>query len=556
MTDSQSIEERLDRLGRELGSHPELTSRVMEAIAPCPQPSPTRHMGRHRRLGRRNLLGFITAAAAVALFVAWPSQPTTLYARALAALAKADHVHVEGWTTHIVRNWPLEDLQPGDAEEKHAIDAWYWQQEDGTPRSYEKFGPVTRVREGKTLKEYQEDVDLMYVAEGSRKDYAERFATLASYLRLLEREGMQKQKLEERAEEGRVVRGVKVVHAGRVEEYWFDIVTDLPVRFSLTEALPDGTESGTELRFSYDEPVPPLVADYQPPATNNIRYGHGHENVQLAWRRHVQKIGAQLQERPMHQSMMILPREDDAAFAHQWELKTQDASHWVIPLDLDQHFPLTLENFIRLRVAYAGGEWAYHLWRVPQALHEMEFRRSDLVYKEGTPWQDWVQFVLSEYGLEYVDVVEERTVWIARHDGRQLTPWQDVSPPVPYLIEGGIEQKGLVRPGVGHRLTPVTLKTLFADFNLLQNDGLTADHPVIIDQTGLPQPPEWDKSRFPDGRDFHEKVVKNYLVAADSPWFVGPESRAMARQWYEEEFGITFEEQKRPMTIHVVQRND
>lgn len=552
----RSIEERLDQLGRELHSCPELTARVMESVAVRHQPTPDDRVERPLRLGRRSLLGIFGVAAAAVFLAVWLSQPATLYARALAALANADRIHVAGWTTRIVRRWPLEDPQPAPPDERHAVDAWYWRQEDGTPRSYEKFGPVIQMRVGETLKEYQEDADLLYVAEGSGKDYTERFATLASYLRLLEREGMKKQDLGKRTEDGRAVRGIKTVHAGRTDEYWFDVATDLPVSFARIESHPDGTETGTELRFSYGQPVPSSVVDYQPPATHTIRYGHGHENVQLAWRRHVQEIGVQLQEQRVSQPMVILPRKKGTTFAHQWPLRTPDAEYWVVPLDLDQHFPLTLENFIKLRVAYGGGDRAYHLWRVPRELQEMEFQRSDLVYEEGTPWQDWVQFALNENGLEYVDSVEERTVWIARHDGRDLKPWQEVKPPVPYVVEGGIEKRGLVRPGVGHKLVPVTIHGLFADFNRLQNHRLTADHPIIADQTGLPEPPEWDRDRYSTEQGYRDEVLDKYFVATDSPWFAGPESRHMARQWYETEFGITFEEQTQPMTVHVVRRKE
>lgn len=556
MTVRQSLEERLDQLGRELGSRPELTAQVMESVALRPQPTSSNQIERRRWSGRRNLMGLLATAAAAVALVVWLSQPTTLYARALAALAKADHVHVEGWTTRVVRKWPLEDPQPADAEDKHTVDAWYWQQEDGTPRSYEKFGPVIQMRDGKSLKEYQEDVELLYIAEGSSNDYTEQFATLARYLQSLERPGMEKQELGRRNEEGCDVRGIRVVHGGRVEEYWFDVDSDLPVRLSRTETLSDETEAGLELRFSYSDPVPRSVANYQPPPTDNIRYGHGHENVQLAWRQHVQEIGLQMQEQPMDQPATIVPRKKRTPFAHQWILQTPDAKYWVVPLELNQHFPLTLENFVKLRVAYTGGDRAYHLWRVPRELHELELRRSDLVYEDGTSWQAWVQFALGEHGLEYVDAVEDRTVWIARHDGRELKPWQEVKPPVPYVVEGGIEKQGIVRPGVGHKLVPVTIHELFADFNMLQNHRLMADHPIIVDQTGLPKPPEWDRSRYPRGQDYRDEVVEDYYVATDSPWFVGPESRQMARQWYEKELGITFEEQKQPMTVHIVRRKE
>ena len=50
-------------------------------------------------------------------------------------------------------------------------------------------------------------------------------------------------------------------------------------------------------------------------------------------------------------------------------------------------------------------------------------------------------------------------------------------------------------------------------------------------------------------------MVAKYFVATDSPWFRGDEeSFRMGRQWYAKEFGVTFKEETRPMTIHVVRR--
>lgn len=110
----------------------------------------------------------------------------------------------------------------------------------------------------------------------------------------------------------------------------------------------------------------------------------------------------------------------------------------------------------------------------------------DLVHENGVTWQEWFRVALEHHGLEFTTVTEPRRTWVARHDGRNRKAWQHVQPPVPYIVEGGIEKKGLVKPGVGQRLRPVTLQLLFRDFVRNQAIDLHGDSIVIDDQTGLP----------------------------------------------------------------------
>ena len=107
-----------------------------------------------------------------------------------------------------------------------------------------------------------------------------------------------------------------------------------------------------------------------------------------------------------------------------------------------------------------------------------------------------------------------------------------------------------MKPGVGQRLTPVTLETLFRDFNTLQAMEGDARSIIIEDQTGLPAPA---KGEQPVEGAVHG-IDPTYLVATDSPYFRGAESVEMARRWYRDELGITFTETTRPLTVHVVRR--
>lgn len=556
MNASHSIEEQLTQLGRELGSQADLPQRVLDEAArrapATPRPKARRSL---RRAGLR-LVPLLAASLLVGLGVWWLSHPRTLYARAMAALQRVETVHVSGWMRHVPRQWPLENPPPKPRAEqlRHAIDAWFWTEEDGRPASYMRLGPVIQLQRGGDMREYQQDTKLLFIANRSSKDHVARFSSLAEYLQGLDRPSLKKEELGTRRRDDRTLRGVRISEGNRVEEYWFDEQTDLPARFSRSTQREDQLVREFEMTFSYDEPTPVAVARYEPPETENVRYGRGHSDVQLAWRRHVQDIGLRLQEDPIQGRVALLPR-DGKLFASQWTLKTPHGPYWVMPLDHDQHFRLSLKNFINLRAARPDGDRRHGTWRVPEELHDVELPHCDLVYEDGAPWLEWVRAALDQLDLELVEVVEDRTVWIAEHDGRELKPWREVKPPVPYIVEDGVEKRGVVKPGVGYQFRPVTMDGLLYDLNRMFDYGeLSARRPLVIDETGLPKPPPFDRKEFENRENYDKTVRQKYLVATDCPWFDGSdESRRLARQWFTEEFGVTFREETRPATVHVVQ---
>jgi hypothetical protein len=558
MTSPDVIEKALEQLGQELGTQPSLAQRVLEDV--CNRAARELTPVRPKRrvwFGRRSLVAASALGLVAALTAWWLLKPATLYARVLDALDSAKTVHVSGWTREVFRKWPLEapPKKVDGSKTRHAVDAWYWTDASEDPASYEKFGPVVVIRRGGNLREYQEDVKLLFVSEASRpKNYAERFSMLADHLKMLAAPGLSKEKLETRSEGGRSLSGWQVTQGNRREEFWLDAHSNLPVRFSRWSIRPEGNAQIFELAFSFDESVPAGVVRYEPPQTETIRYGGSSHNAELAWRQHVQDIGRRLQDEPMAGRVALLPRKNGKTFSlRQWTLPTPDHKFWVMPLDVDQQQRLSLRDFFRLRAATMVGDRAHGTWRVPREYHGLELRH-DLVYADGTPWQEWAQVVLGHFGLELTDIVEQRTVWIARQDGRKLKPWADVNPPVPYIVKNGKEVKGLVAPGVGHMLRPVTMDELLMDFNTaIDSRELTARLPIIIDETGLPRAPAFDPQKYKSGQEFYDTIVKpNYCVASDAPLFEGKNSLGLAREWYAREFGITFVEEQRPMTVHVV----
>ena len=555
MTENFRIENELNALGEQLGARPELTNRILAEIADVPAPTvSTARRFANRMTSWRPIAVSAAVVAAIVTAVVFISRPDTLYANAIQALQQAKTIHVTGWTRQVFRNWPLEKPIEGmDSEPKHSAEAWYWTA-DGKPRSYEKFGPVIQIRNAENLREYQEDANLLFIRKGGAKDYVEHISGIARHLQALQQDGASTEKLGERKDGNRKLSGVRVTQHGRVDEYWFDAKTNLPVRFTRSTKRNDKLVVMLELNVRINEPIPAKIASYEPPKTENIRYGYGTGNTNLAWRQHVQELGQRLQEQPPTDPVTFIPRTDGKIFPNQWSLDTPDGRYQIVPIDLDQHFKLTMYNFVRLKASF-GGEFDKVSWRVPKELHEVEFERFDVAVKQGTSNREWIQATLNHCGYEFTDVVEKQPVWTARHDGRKLQPYKQVQPPVPYLVRNGKQQRGVVRTGIGYQLIPVTMKTLLRELPRLQNEDLNGSGPIVIDKTGLPTQPTWDKSKHKTYVEYKQAInYEKYLVATDSPWFVGKGSREMARKWYAKEFGVTFEEELRPRTIHVIRR--
>ena len=194
-----------------------------------------------------------------------------------------------------------------------------------------------------------------------------------------------------------------------------------------------------------------------------------------------------------------------------------------------QALQFKLGDYIRTEQAFPAGQL-----RAPAKLRGMQLNH-DLVVKGNIDVRERVEFILNKLGLELVEIEEEHDVLIARHDGRELEPWQEVKAPVP---NPGHQP---LRPGMAAGMAGSVMNRLFYDFMFYQNDDLTASRPIIIDETGLESEPVDDP--------------KNY-VSSESPYWGGESAPGIAMKWFEEQFGVTFERDRRPVTIYSVRERE
>lgn len=158
----------------------------------------------------------------------------------------------------------------------------------------------------------------------------------------------------------------------------------------------------------------------------------------------------------------------------------------------------------------------------------------DLITRNNVSAEEQRSFLLNELGFEIVSSSETRKIWVAHYDGRKLKPFDEVKAPV--IGTGGLTP-GAVRSmaSAGH-----AIDELVQNFNMDQNSDWQAKGVLIEDQTGLPH-------RF-DGSEYRSVTP----LSAEVPYWGGSESLPLARKWFAEEFGITFTEETRLMTVYEV----
>ncbi len=231
------------------------------------------------------------------------------------------------------------------------------------------------------------------------------------------------------------------------------------------------------------------------------------------WERHLEELSQYYQDHPLPETMEVLPRESDEPYA----------ARIIKMLAIDSYYVENLQG--PLKNYAVGHEFPDSVGcvRAEAGVADLALNH-DLIYRIGTPQSERIIFMLDHFGLEIVEVNEPRTVWIARHDGRELDDFKTVRAPVP--LGPGPIQVGMMSVSSASGLD---MSRLFADFMWWQNRDLEASCILIIDETGLEGP-----------------------VSRDSPRWTGPEAPAMARKWFADQFGVTFTEETRTLTTYVI----
>ncbi|HUU17036.1 MAG TPA: hypothetical protein VMW72_07810 [Sedimentisphaerales bacterium] len=481
------------------------------------------------RTGKLSTAAVIVIAISVAIgyFGGSTNGTNAVYAAAMKALQNVKTVHVSGWTT-CLRPHVRDELL--DTSTRYTIERWEWVTEDGGYRRYTRSGHVTGWDDGDRLYGYDEHDDILYIRKSpAQTTYIEYFQSVTSLLSRLKDKGLEVTEIGTRTISNRPAKGWRIVESDyRREDFWLDAQTNLVLEINAHVLDQGQLKQVRHSTCAYDRNVPANIRAYVPPVTDNVNCSPDIDPISFEkWNARMREISAYYRQHPLPEIMELLPRESDENIPGRAPLRlrgiTDATDYWVRPVQS------TLEDFLRPNVKPCGSV------RVSEDLRTMKLAHDLIIRGKHTP-RERADFVLNALGLEIIEVTEQRKVWVAHHDGRPLKPWQEVKAPV----SRGDARHTMPGMASGHGRTSV--RELFEGFVYYQDYHLSADKIIIIDETGLPSEPEEGGSSG------------SVAVSSVSPYWRSDESIAIARKWFKEQFGITFTEQTRPMTVHIVRK--
>lgn len=184
-------------------------------------------------------------------------------------------------------------------------------------------------------------------------------------------------------------------------------------------------------------------------------------------------------------------------------------------------------------------QWERLFVRVAEELNNETFNYT-VVYNDSLSGKDRYEWLLDARNAEIVDIPTHRTVWVAEYDGRPLPYWREVKP----LDASHIRPRADSRGGGTH----TNITSLLGAFSNVLNQGpqwtLTDDTVIIIDETGLPTKPA------------ENQTWGSICLTYEYAFWSGKEGIQLAKEWFKENFGITFREEKREIIVHEIRRGN
>jgi len=540
MTTEENLEKKLEKLGQTIGSDNKLTENVMSRIDSLPITSPFVVLTQNiRSIIMKSPITKLATAAVIIIaamiginyFGGSIDGTSAVYAAAMKALQNVNTVHISGWTTRLRPKYSTELDESPPTLKQYPLEIWEWMTENGEYRIYDRQGSITEWDNGERNYEYNQDKDLLYISKSVTHRVAkdiQHFQSITTHLNQLKDKGIKIIDLGTRIIDNKQAKGLRVERGNKREDIWLDSQTSLMLENNAYIFEEGQWRQWRHGVLTYNQNVPTDIRAYVPPDTAKIEYSWDIDPRFEKWHLHLRKIAAYYQQHPLPETMELLPRQSDE------EIKayspgrlpeiTDKTRLWVLPIQS------SMGDFLRTRIKPSGS------LRIPEDLREIELNH-DLITSNKFTQRQRVDFVLDKLGLEINEITENRKVWIAHYDGRPLKPWRQVKAPVDH------PPRSPLRPGMDPVSNPHSIKPLFDSFAYWQDYDLNADKIIIIDQTGLPSELKEEQSR------------ESIAVSSASPFWAGDESIEIARKWFKEQFGITFTEEIRPITIYVVRKH-
>ena len=455
---------------------------------------------------------------------------SAVYAAAIKALQNVNTVHISGWTTRLRPKHSSVLDEPPLTLKQYPLEIWEWMTENGEYRIYERHGPITEWDDGERNYEYNEDKDLLYISKSVGHIVAkdlQHFQSVTTRLNQLKDKGIKVTDLGTRVIGNRRAKGLRGEKDNKREDFWLDSQTSLMLENN-GYIFEDGQwRQWRHGVLTYNQNIPADIRTYVPPDTAKIEYDWHIAPRFEKWHLHLRKVAAYYQKHPLPETMELLPRESDEKIDAYVPGRLPDITNttrlWVLPIQS------SLGDFLRTRIKPYGS------LRISDDLQEIKLNY-DLITSNNFTQRQKVDFVLDKLGLEIIEITEQRNVWVAHYDGRSLKPWRKVKAPVPH------PPRSPLHPGMASTYGTNSIEQLFDSFAYWQDYNLTAKKIIIVDETGLPTEPPVGPPR------------EEFAVSSESPYWGGDESIEIAKKWFKEQFGVTFSEEIRLMTVYVVRK--
>ncbi len=448
------------------------------------------------------------------------------YAAAMQALQSVHSIHLTGWTENLHSMIGAYSKEWEAKNEPIQFEIWEWRNAKRKYRNYKKGGPFTVVDDSEQQYEYNQETGELYIKK-SGDSYLEDIPAIPSkLLESLYRLTITQTDLGERTIDGRLCTGLRLERKTRRKEYWFDKETNLPVEIAFYKPAEGEWQKFTHARFAYNQPIPQKIMIYTGPANpKSTHYDWDIDPELEPWRQNLRQLAARYQDHPLPETMELVQRQtqDDIIRAIINGKMPGIDGYSVYPL------PRTLGDYFRPWWRGPG------TFRTSQDLRDIQLNH-DLVLVQGIGRDQQTDFILDLFGLEIIYTQQERTVWVARYDGRKLKPWKDVKAPV------SKDGARALHPGMCSSTGPNTMDFLLSNFNYWQDYDLTANAIFIVNETGLTEP--------------HANLFdrEEYAVSNENPYWGGEKSIELARRWFADEFGVTFTEEKRVIPLFIMQK--
>ncbi len=232
----------------------------------------------------------------------------------------------------------------------------------------------------------------------------------------------------------------------------------------------------------------------------------------------LREIAAYYQSRPLPKTAELLERGDDRQI-HMTSTNNRVPGHEgykVLPINYAIRGVVSNLRAIGAETSEASKLYPHRAaLRFADGLQDRELR-ADLVYKAPMELAERFHQVLAACGMELTtETLPAQTVFVARHDGRELKRHRDVYGP--WHTDDG-----------NSGIRTWRLADLLEKLAEQMQPGV-----FILDQTGLDTP---------------------LCLGDGDPGWQGPEGVAQARRWLKGQFGITLAEEKREVTTYLIQR--